>query len=337
MPRFMDDELKELLERLHDKYNRPEFIEDDPISVPHRYTDRADREIAGFLAATIAWGNRRAIVTSGHRMMRCMDDAPADFVRNASDRELATLETYVHRTFNGRDLRDFVLALRRMDRRFGGLGAFFEERYAAAQSIPAVLSEFRREFFSCDHALRCEKHLSSIDRGAACKRLCMFLRWMVRRDERGVDFGQWTRIPMSALYIPLDLHTGDMATMDTDGTLYIRGRSKTMILSGNGQNIYPEEIEDKLNNMYLVLESLILETENGKLKALVVPDYEQAELEGVDKNDLPQIMQNNLTELNTLLAAYERVSELAIYPTEFEKTPKRSIKRYLYSPSLLTK
>ena len=193
MPRFMDDELKELLERLHDKYNRSEFIEDDPISVPHRYTDRADREIAGFLAATIAWGNRRAIVTSGHRMMRCMDDAPADFVRNASDRELATLETYVHRTFHGRDLRDFVLALRRMDRRFGGLGVFFEERYAAAQSIPAVLSEFRREFFSCDHAPRCEKHLSSIDRGAACKRLCMFLRWMVRRDERTSASGRGFR------------------------------------------------------------------------------------------------------------------------------------------------
>ena len=210
MPRFMDDELKELLERLHDKYNRPEFIEDDPISVPHRYTDRADREIAGFLAATIAWGNRRAIVTSGHRMMRCMDDAPADFVRNASDRELATLETYVHRTFNGRDLRDFVLALRRMDRRFGGLGPFFEERYAAARRV------FRRSFpnsaanFQLRPWLRCEKHL--VDRqGRACKRLCMFLRWMVRRDERGVDFGQWTRIPMSALYIPLDLHTGDMA------------------------------------------------------------------------------------------------------------------------------
>ena len=133
------------------------------------------------------------------------------------------------------------------------------------------------------------------------------------------------------------LHTGDMATMDPDGTLYIRGRSKTMILSGNGQNIYPEEIEDKLNNMYLVLESLILDSGNGKLKAMVVPDYEQAEAEGVDKNDLPQIMQNNLTELNSLLAAYERVSEIIIYPTEFEKTPKRSIKRYLYSPSLLNK
>ena len=133
------------------------------------------------------------------------------------------------------------------------------------------------------------------------------------------------------------LHTGDMGTMDPDGTLYIRGRSKTMILSGNGQNIYPEEIEDKLNNMYLVLESLVLEGDNGRLKALVVPDYEQAESEGVDKSELPQIMQNNLQELNAQLAAYERVAEIAIYPTEFEKTPKRSIKRYLYAPSLLSK
>ena len=133
------------------------------------------------------------------------------------------------------------------------------------------------------------------------------------------------------------LHTGDMATMDPDGTLYIRGRSKTMILSGNGQNIYPEEIEDKLNNMYLVLESLVIDVGEGRLRAMVVPDYEQAEAEGVDKNDLPEIMQNNLKELNTQLAAYERVAEIVLYPTEFEKTPKRSIKRYLYSPSLLSK
>ncbi len=131
------------------------------------------------------------------------------------------------------------------------------------------------------------------------------------------------------------LHTGDMGTMDPDGTLYIRGRSKTMILGGNGQNIYPEEIEDKLNNMYLVLESLVLDSGNGRLRALVVPDYEQAEKEGVDKNDLPAIMENNLKELNTLLAAYERVNSITIYPTEFEKTPKRSIKRYLYTTALL--
>ena len=133
------------------------------------------------------------------------------------------------------------------------------------------------------------------------------------------------------------LHTGDMGTVDPDGTLYIRGRSKTMILTGSGQNIYPEEIEDKLNNMYLVLESLVLEGDNGRLKALVVPDYEQAESEGVDKSELPQIMQNNLQELNAQLAAYERVAEIAIYPTEFEKTPKRSIKRYLYNVTLLGK
>ena len=131
------------------------------------------------------------------------------------------------------------------------------------------------------------------------------------------------------------LHTGDMGTMDPDGTLYIRGRSKTMILSGNGQNIYPEEIEDKLNNMYMVLESLVLDAGNGRLRALVVPDYEQADAEGVDKSELPQIMQNNLQELNAQLAAYERVSDITIYPTEFEKTPKRSIKRFLYSASLL--
>ena len=204
-------DLKELLDALHDKYNSPDFIADDPISVPHRYTDRADREIAGFFSATIAWGNRKAIVRSGHRMMHFMDDAPADFVRNASQRELALLSSYVHRTFNGGDLRDFVLALRRMEERHGGIGNFFETRYEAAQSMPAVLVDFRREFFAGEHAPRCEKHVSSVERGAACKRLCMYLRWMVRRDDRGVDFGLWRRIPMSALYLPLDVHVGETA------------------------------------------------------------------------------------------------------------------------------
>ncbi|MEG1404988.1 MAG: TIGR02757 family protein [Alistipes sp.] len=203
-------EQKELLERLFDKYNREEFIADDPISIPHRYSDCADREIAGFLTATIAWGNRKSILHSAARMMQYMDDAPADFVRNASDRELAQLSTYVHRTFNGSDLSAFILALRTFEERYGGLGAFFEEQYAALGTIPAVLSAFRREFFCADHAPHCEKHLSSIDRGAACKRLCMYLRWMVRRDDRGVDFGMWQRIPMSALYLPLDVHAAAM-------------------------------------------------------------------------------------------------------------------------------
>ncbi len=133
------------------------------------------------------------------------------------------------------------------------------------------------------------------------------------------------------------LHTGDMGTMDPDGTLYIRGRSKTMILSSNGQNIYPEEIEDQLNNMYMVLESLVLDSGGGRLKALVVPDYELAEKEGVKKEDLDGIIQNNMKELNKQLAAYQRLAEVVLYPKEFEKTPKRSIKRYLYDTTLLSK
>ncbi len=126
------------------------------------------------------------------------------------------------------------------------------------------------------------------------------------------------------------LHTGDMGTMDDDGTLYIRGRSKTMILSSNGQNIYPEEIEDKLNNMYMVSESLILE-HNGHLRALVVPDFELAEREKIDKEGIQQIMEQNLAELNAQQASYEKVVDITIYPSEFEKTPKKSIKRYLYN------
>jgi len=130
------------------------------------------------------------------------------------------------------------------------------------------------------------------------------------------------------------LRTGDMCTMDPDGTLYIRGRSKTMILTGSGQNIYPEEIEDKLNNMYMVLESLVVEN-NGKLTAIVVPDYELANMEGIDVERLPEIMAENLKHLNSVVASYERIANVVIYPKEFEKTPKRSIKRYLYNAATL--
>lgn len=130
------------------------------------------------------------------------------------------------------------------------------------------------------------------------------------------------------------LRTGDMCTMDPDGTLYIRGRSKTMILTGSGQNIYPEEIEDKLNNMYMVLESLVVEN-NGKLTAIVVPDYELANMEGIDVEKLPDIMAENLKQLNSAVASYERIANVVIYPKEFEKTPKRSIKRYLYNAATL--
>ena len=130
------------------------------------------------------------------------------------------------------------------------------------------------------------------------------------------------------------LHTGDMGTVDPDGTLYIRGRCKTMILTGSGQNIYPEEIEDKLNNMPRVLESLVLEND-GKLYGLVVPDFETCERENIDRATLEQMMSENLKQLNSQVAAYERLVSISIYPSEFEKTPKKSIKRYLYNVSKL--
>ena len=202
--------MRELLERLHDRYNNESFIEADPISVPHSFTRPVDREIAGFLAATIAWGNRRAIVQSAHRMMRYMDNAPEDFVRNATGTDMEYLRTYVHRTFNGVDFQDFVRGLRHIITEWGSVGNYFETRYEEHGDLRPVFSDFRRDFFAAEHDAHCEKHLSSIDKGAACKRLCMYLRWFVRHDDRGVDFGMWRRIPMSALYMPLDIHTGRM-------------------------------------------------------------------------------------------------------------------------------
>ena len=204
------EQLGELLEELHDKFNCEEFIEADPISVPHSFSLRGDREIAGLLASTIAWGNRKAIVKSAHRMMRYMDNAPYDFVLNASEEELQRLTSYVHRTFNGEDFKDFVRGMRHIITQWGSIGGFFESRYEATRDLRVVLSEFRREFHAAEHNPHSEKHMSSIDKGAACKRLCMYLRWMVREDNRGVDFGLWRKIPMSALYMPLDIHTGRM-------------------------------------------------------------------------------------------------------------------------------
>lgn len=205
------DELYELLEALHDKYNSEEFIAADPISVPHSFSCKSDIEISGLLSATIAWGARPMIVRNGQRMMSYMDNAPTEFVMGATEKELRSLDGFVHRTFNSSDLRDFILAIRNLCERYGSIGNFFQQRYLATESITDVLCDFRREFLSVAHSPHCEKHISSIERKAACKRLNMYLRWMVRKDNRGVDFGLWQSIPASALYLPLDVHSGNMA------------------------------------------------------------------------------------------------------------------------------
>lgn len=208
--KVMKEDVRELLERLHDKYNSIEFIEHDPISVPHSFTAQEDIEIGGFLAATIAWGNRTVIVRNAHRMMERMDNQPYDFTMNASGSELENLESFVHRTFNGGDFISFVKSLRHIGETHGGIGLLFEKEWQRTKDIRDGIATFRREFFAPQqHQKRTEKHLSSIERGSACKRLNMYLRWMVRKDERGVDFGLWD-IPSSALYMPLDVHSGNM-------------------------------------------------------------------------------------------------------------------------------
>ncbi len=204
-------ETKELLEELYLRYDNPDFIEADPISIPHSFSSQLDREVSGLLSATIAWGNRKAIVKSAHRMMDYLDGRPYEFVMGASERELSTLGSYVHRTFNGTDLECFVRALRRLCEQRGSLGEWFQSEYEASGDMRVVLGRFREEFFNFPHPARSEKHISSIAKGAACKRLNMYLRWMVREDTHGVDFGYWKRIPASALYLPLDLHSGNIS------------------------------------------------------------------------------------------------------------------------------
>lgn len=193
---MIPEPIRELLDELYERYDTPGFIEDDPISVPHGFTRREDIEIAGFLAATIAWGNRRSIVRNGRKLMELMDRSPYDFTMNASRNELLPLLDFVHRTFNGGRLHRFYRRLARHlpTRRLAGR-LFRAGIRRNPGDLRTVLSRFRTAFWSADHRPRAEKHLSSIDRGASCKRLCMYLKWMVRDDGRGVDFGLWKSIP----------------------------------------------------------------------------------------------------------------------------------------------
>ncbi len=205
-----DTELKETLDYLYEKYNDVSFIELDPISIPHKFTNKNDIEISGFLSSVIAWGNRKMIVRSANRMVDLMEGEPHRFVMEHSDEDLISLSKFVHRTFNGEDFICFIKSLRHLCEKHGSLGDFFENNYQQTKDIRVVMSLFRQEFFEATDSPRSHKHLSNINKKAACKRLCMMLRWFVRNDNRGVDFGIWTKIPSSALYLPLDVHSGNV-------------------------------------------------------------------------------------------------------------------------------
>lgn len=204
-------ELRQFLEEKHDQYNNPSFIPSDPISIPHRFTSRNDREIAGFLVAAIAWGRRDLILRSASLLLEAMENAPHEFVMSAGTADLKRVSRFVHRTFNGTDCTYFMKGLRHIYMEFDSMEDVVLEGMSGSGRLKDGISHLRQSFFCECHETRTEKHFADINGGAAGKRLNMFLRWMVRNDGRGVDFGLWKRIDPSVLYIPLDLHAGNTA------------------------------------------------------------------------------------------------------------------------------
>ena len=202
-------DLKDFLDEKVEEYNQPEFIETDPIQVPKQFAEKENIEIAGFLAATIAWGNRAAIIKNALRLMALLENQPHDFVLNASEKELDRLQKFVHRTFNGDDCIYFIRSLRNIYNNQGGLQAIFERGFQQKQTVKSALAHFHSVFFETEGE-RTRKHISNVTKGASAKRLNMYLRWMCRNDKSGVDFGLWKGIPQSALMLPLDVHTGNV-------------------------------------------------------------------------------------------------------------------------------
>jgi len=205
-----NSELKSFLDEKVDLYNNPNFIDSDPIQIPHQFSDKEDIEIAGFLAATIAWGNRKMIINNAQKMMVLMGNSPYDFVMNHQEYHLEKLENFVHRTFNSQDFTTFIKGLQNIYANHNGLESVFSKNIEE-NSMQKSISEFKKIFFEIDHQNRTQKHISDPVNNSAAKRINMFLRWMVRNDNKGVDFGLWKSIPMAALSCPLDVHSGNVA------------------------------------------------------------------------------------------------------------------------------
>jgi uncharacterized protein (TIGR02757 family) len=203
-------DLKEFLDEKVLKYNQLFFIETDPIQVPKNFSGKENIEIAAFLTATIAWGNRLSIIKNATKLMSLLDNQPHDFVLNASNSDLKNIEHFVHRTFNGSDCVYFIRSLRNIYQNHNGLQTVFERGFRKENEVKSALKEFYQQFFEIGGE-RSRKHISNVEKGASAKRLNMFLRWMVRNDKSSVDFGLWNGIPQSALMLPLDVHTGNVA------------------------------------------------------------------------------------------------------------------------------
>jgi len=203
-----DKEIKNLLDEKFELYHRPNFIQDDPIQIPHRFSKKEDIEISGFLVATIAWGQRKTIINNANKLMELMDNAPHDFIINHKPKDLKRFQGFVHRTFNEADIQFFISSLRNIYNTHDGL----EEVFALnRKDMRMSISHFKKVFFEVEHLTRTQKHVSDPLKGSAAKRINMYLRWMIRNSSEGIDFGIWKTITPSALFLPLDVHTGNVS------------------------------------------------------------------------------------------------------------------------------
>ncbi len=204
------DELRDFLDEKVHRYNTPDFIMLDPVLIPHMYNKKEDIEISGFLAATISWGNRVSILKSAKRMMELLENSPYDFIMNHTDEDLKKIDGFVHRTFNSTDFLVFIEALKYLYQNRNGLEGIFNE-YKTNSSIQPAIHYLNKEFFSIPHPIRTQKHIPDPFSGSAAKKINMFLRWMVRKDDAGIDFGIWKHISPAILSCPLDVHSGNVA------------------------------------------------------------------------------------------------------------------------------
>ncbi|MGV9002948.1 TIGR02757 family protein [Flavobacterium sp.] len=203
-------DLKDFLDEKVVQYNNKSFIDFDPIQIPHQYTLKEDIEISGFLVATLAWGKRMTIIQKSEKLMSLLGNSPYDFILNHTQSDLEKLHDFTHRTFNGVDCQFFIKSLHNIYTNHSGLENIFTINQGETQMHESIVN-FRTLFFQTEHWIRTRKHVSDPSTGAAAKRLHMFLRWMIRHDSNGVDFGLWKNIPMSKLSCPLDVHTGNVS------------------------------------------------------------------------------------------------------------------------------
>ncbi len=200
-------ELKDLLEHKFDLYNSKNFIIEDPISIPHAYNQKEDIEIISFLISIISWGNRKSIIKSGNKLREILGSSPIDFIMRFKEKDLKKID-FVHRTYNKFDLIYFLKSLKNIYKNHDGLENVFSKNLND-EFMYNNISNFRKIFFSLNHEKRTEKHISNPKKNSACKRINMFLRWMVRNDGV-VDFGIWKKIKPSMLSCPLDVHTANI-------------------------------------------------------------------------------------------------------------------------------